>query len=222
MHGKIAFCFDLDSTITMGEILPQLAQPLGVADDMKMLTELTMKGFIPFSQSFNLRIKLLAQLPLEESVKIVSNISLNDYIVSFIKKHKDDCYIITGNLDCYISNLITGRIGCDFFCSKGDLRDGKLYGVEHIVDKADIVTKIKEEYDAVITIGDGSNDIGMTQISDIGIAYSGVRQSPQALIDVADIVIYSADELVDTLEHIREIYVSTGKLPCLSKKNKTA
>ena len=41
---RTAFCFDLDNTITRQEILPVLADDLGLADDMAVLTRLTMDG----------------------------------------------------------------------------------------------------------------------------------------------------------------------------------
>ena len=47
---KIAF--DLDGTVTKVETLPLLAEELDLADEMKLLTDLTLSGKIPFKKSF--------------------------------------------------------------------------------------------------------------------------------------------------------------------------
>ena len=46
------FLFDLDSTITKKEILPEIARKIGKEDEMRRLTEETMNGVLPFKQSF--------------------------------------------------------------------------------------------------------------------------------------------------------------------------
>ncbi|GEM_PF-1775361 len=201
---KLAFCFDLDSTVTTKEILPQLAKKLEVEDDMKLVTELTMRGEIPFENSFNLRIKLLSLLSLRESVEIINETPLSHSIVSFIKENIEDCYIITGNLDCYITELIETKIGCKFFCSKGEIVDGRLKGVKEIINKAEIVSSIKSQYQKVITIGDGSNDIEMTKVADFGIAFSGIRPSPETLLDVADYCVENDVQLLDVLNTLKD------------------
>ena len=45
------FIFDLDSTITKIEILPEISKMIG-DKEMRELTEQTMKGEIPFKHSF--------------------------------------------------------------------------------------------------------------------------------------------------------------------------
>ena len=51
MNKKVAFCLDLDGTITREEILPWLARDLGLFEEMLALTEATIKGVIPFERS---------------------------------------------------------------------------------------------------------------------------------------------------------------------------
>lgn len=50
------FLFDLDSTITAKEILPEISQIVGKEQEMRDMTESAMKGIIPFKKSFLNRI----------------------------------------------------------------------------------------------------------------------------------------------------------------------
>ncbi len=198
-----AYCFDLDSTVTTAEILPQLARELDCLDDMKLLTELTMKGLIPFDRSFNLRIKLLSLLPLERSVEIINQTPLSARISQFIRDNRENCFVITGNLDCYITEFIGANLGCKFYCSKGDVADGKLKGIARIIDKAAALREVKAKFGRVIAIGDGNNDIEMFKAADAAIAYGGVRPPPQALVDAATCRADNEDELFAALERVK-------------------
>ena len=44
------FLFDMDSTITRKEVLPEISQKINKVDEMRQLTEATMRGEIPFNE----------------------------------------------------------------------------------------------------------------------------------------------------------------------------
>ena len=52
MNDDLIFLFDLDSTITKVEILPEISKMISAEKEMRQLTEDTMKGVIPFQYSF--------------------------------------------------------------------------------------------------------------------------------------------------------------------------
>ena len=62
------FCFDFDGTVSSAEALPRLAKEADIEEEMATLTEITMKGILPFAQSFRLRVKLLSMLPMARSM----------------------------------------------------------------------------------------------------------------------------------------------------------
>ena len=120
MSGYI-FLFDLDSTITKKEILPTISEKIGKLDEMRKMTEATMRGEIPFKTSFLNRVDILKSVKVSEVQKIVSNIPLNDEIAKFIKDNKERCYVVTGNLDIWICDLMK-KIGMSshVYCSKAN------------------------------------------------------------------------------------------------------
>ena len=204
---RVAFCFDLDSTITKKEIIPTLSREIGLEYEMDLLTELTMNGIVPFESSFRLRAKLISLIPLDDCIRIISGIPLELKIVEFVKRNISDCYIVTGNLDVLVHSLITNKLGCEYFSSVADIQGGKLCGVKTIVNKACVIEQLKMIYDKVIAVGDGSNDIGMVENANVGIAYSGVRRAPDDLIKAADLSAETEIELCAILSNERQTCV---------------
>lgn len=197
-YKQTAFCFDLDATITQEEILPIIAKEIGVFEEMKALTEAAMQGTISFESSFRLRCKILEEVPINKVKDIISNIKLNEKIVSFINKNKESSYIITGNLDVWIDELIK-KIDCKYYSSTAMTKHNKLIGINKIIDKKDAIKDIKNRFSNIIVIGDGMNDVRMFEIADVSIAYGGVNNPPETLIQLADFVTYHEDGLCNIL-----------------------
>ena len=89
---KIAYCFDLDGTVTKTEILPCIASDLGVSDEIATLTRATMDGHIEFDASFRLRCLILGQVNPEVVRTIVSNIPLDESLLFFIRSNSANCF----------------------------------------------------------------------------------------------------------------------------------
>ena len=130
------FLFDLDSTITKKEILPEISRKIGKEKEMRDITEKTMRGVIPFKQSFLSRIEILKNTSVQEVNELVSNIAINEYICDFINNNTDRCYVVTGNLDIWISGLMK-RIGLKhhYYCSKAYAENDKIKQVISVADK---------------------------------------------------------------------------------------
>lgn len=97
--SEYIFLFDLDSTISKQEILPTISKKIGKIDEMRALTEATMRGELPFKTSFLQRVQILSGIDVSEVRRMVSQIPLNEAISKFIVENSDRCYIVTGNLD---------------------------------------------------------------------------------------------------------------------------
>jgi P-type E1-E2 ATPase len=48
--------------------------------------------------------------------------------------------------------------------------------------------ELKDEFDRLVAIGDGFNDVPMFDVADIGIAFNGLHSAPDALISVSNYV----------------------------------
>ncbi|HZK57780.1 MAG TPA: HAD-IB family phosphatase [Clostridia bacterium] len=194
MKKRTFFAFDLDGTVTKQEILPIIAEELNIEDEMRLLTELTLNGTIGFDESFEFRVNILKKIPLSRIHEIISTIELDRDIENFIHKNKENCAIVTGNLDVWLTPLIQ-RLDCKFYSSKGYARGDRLIGLTEIIDKSKAISEIRKYADNVVSIGESANDIPMFAESDITVAFGGVHQPAMDIIQISDYVIYDGNTL---------------------------
>ena len=156
-----------------------------------------MQGDLPFEESFKSRVQLLSDLPIDYVQNIVKNVELNERLSKFLRKYKDRCYIVTGNLDVWICKLVE-RLGMDghCFCSHAKVKDNKLVGIEEIVNKKQVVSTMGEN---LIVVGDVSNDAEMISMATFGIGFGGVREIAPPVLKVCTHAIYDEDKLVNFL-----------------------
>lgn len=191
------FVFDLDSTITKVEILPEIAKIIEKENELLEITEKTMQGDIPFEDSFIERVKLLKDIDVSVVNDTISKIPLNSGITQFIIENIDQCYIATGNLDVWIEGLIqkihmTNRC----FCSKSIIKNNKIEKIRSIVNKGEVVSQFNKP---VIAIGDGANDVEMMKNATIGIGFGGVRKLGTALLESVDFAVYDDQKIYELL-----------------------
>jgi len=184
---KTAIAFDLDGTITKLEILPEIAREIDLFDEMSLLTEATMNGILPFEKSFKLRCRLLKDVPISRVQEIVNSVPLNDEILDFIQNNRACCAVITGNLDVWVYPLIE-KIGCRFFVSNAKHEGDTLLGIDTFINKADALRTLQSEFNQVVVIGEGMNDVSMFEIADIKIAYGGVHTPNSTVLQLSDYV----------------------------------
>ncbi|QCI98476.1 HAD-IB family phosphatase [Agrobacterium larrymoorei] len=190
-----AFAFDLDGTITKAELLPMIASELGLESEMRLLTELTMAGSIPFEDSFRLRFAILRSAGIDRIRSIVSEVEFDPDIEDFIRNNIDRCFVVTGNLDLWIQPLIE-RLGCKFYTSTATTDDeGRITGLDVVMRKNVAGLELKERFGRLVSIGDGFNDIPIFDVADIGVAFTGLHNAPDALVSVSNYVALNGKSL---------------------------
>ncbi len=194
-----AFCFDLDGTLTARELLPAIAAETGLVAEIEALTMATINGVLPFESSFRLRCRLLADVPISRVHAIVSGLPLFQDIIAFIQARPQSCYVITGNLDAWVSGLLA-RIGVPFFASQAATDGDRLLGVTSVLDKGAAVQRVRADHARIVAVGDGVGDMAMFENADLRIAYAGLHPPVPMLVASADMVCTSQVALVRALE----------------------
>lgn len=191
------FLFDLDSTITKVEILPEISKMIGKEKEIRELTESTMQGVVPFKHSFLKRVSILGTTSVEEVNKMIADIPLNESVARFISTNRDRCYVVTGNLDVWISGLMK-KIGMEnhCFCSKAIVDNDNISKVVSVLDKRKTVEQFVQP---IVAIGDGDNDSDMAIFADIAIGFGGVRAIASSLIRNIDYAFYDENKLTQFL-----------------------
>lgn len=192
------FVFDLDGTITKVETLPLLAKELNLAEEMQLLTDLTLSGKIPFEKSFKLRYLVLRNIPLKTIQEIMAAVELDADIADFIRANKKDCAVVTGNLDCWIEPIVA-KLGCESFSSTSELNEN-LPVLKKILNKGAVIRELKKTYDKIIAVGESFNDVPMLKEADVAIAYGGVHQPVSTAISISNYVVFNGSELCRLLK----------------------
>lgn len=191
------FLFDMDSTITRKEVLPEISRKINKLPEMRALTEATMRGEIPFKTSFLKRVRILSDISVKEVNEIVSDIPLNPMIADFIKQNNERCYVVTGNLDVWISGLMRKlNMENHTYCSKADVVDDRISKVVSVIDKELMVRQFVQP---IVSIGDGDNDSGMAMRADIALGFGGVRNIAPSLLRNIDYAFYQDDKCAEFL-----------------------
>lgn len=200
---KIAFCFDLDGTVTKQEILPLIAKEVGLNEEINLLTDITLKGIIPFETSFKLRVRLLSTIAISVVRNVIDKVILDDNISNFIQENKSNCYIISGNLDVWVGEFIKTYLGCEYYTSKAKYEGDTLLGIERILNKGKSIDELREKYQKIVAVGDSMNDCSMFEKSEVKIAYGGIHNPVDTLIKLSDYVIYDSKSLTRLLNSIK-------------------
>ncbi len=196
---RTGFAFDLDGTLTRAELLPLIAQAAGLQEEIGLLTRLTIDGTIPFTASFRLRFAVLKSLPFAQVQAATSQVELDPGLAAFVQAHPHQCRVVTGNIPQWIQPLVD-RLGCGLHSSEVSVSETHPLQLTRIINKADAVVAMRQEFDRVVAIGDGANDVAMFDAADISIAYGGVHEPAPSLLEVADYVVYESSSLCRLLD----------------------
>ena len=162
---------------------------------MELLTNLTIRGLIPFESSFRLRCRILREVPVSRVREIVSSIPLDPLIEEFIRENRQRCVIVTGNLDVWVGPALE-RLGCEFATSIGLAHNDRLESITHILRKDEAVKALRTRgFTQVVAIGEGFNDIPMFEASDIGVAFGGVHPTVPEIVQLANYVVFGSKSL---------------------------
>jgi HAD superfamily phosphoserine phosphatase-like hydrolase len=197
----IKFIFDLDGTITAQETLPLIAKRFGVQDEIGTLTKETVQGNVPFIESFIKRVHILGKLPVSEIAELLEGVALHGSVAQFISENKDKCVIATGNIDCWVSRLVS-RIGCQFFGSEGIVKDNRVIKLTKILKKEAVVEQFQQEGYKVVFVGDGNNDIEAMRMADVAIAAGLTHYPAKSVLTVCDYLILNEKALCRQLNQL--------------------
>jgi len=195
------FIFDLDGTVTKQETLPLISKHFNIQNEIDNLTMETVKGNIPFVESFIRRVYILGQLPINEVSELLEGVELYSKITDFISQHSENCIVATGNLECWIDKL-TKKIGCCCYCSDGIIENNKVLKLTSILKKENLVKRYQSEGEKVVFIGDGNNDVEAMRLADVSIG-SGLTHMPaNSVLSIANYLIFNEEALCRQLNQL--------------------
>ena len=181
---KLLIC-DMDKTIVDAETLDEVAEAVGIGQQVATITEQAMRGEIDFDASLRQRVGLLKGQPEQAFIDMANACRLNPGAEQLVQKAGQAglyTVLISGGFDT-IARPIARRLGFDEVHSNrlevdnGILTGGVLAPIVDANSKRALLLSIaaKMGIDPVecCAIGDGANDIPMITLAGLGIAYQG-------------------------------------------------
>lgn len=201
-NKKTAFCFDFDGTITKEEVLPLIAKEINLYDEIKVLTDATIKGEIPLIGSLKLRFKLLESVPLDVIQSVILRVKLHQQLIDFINLNSHNCYVITANMDKWIE-VLKKKIKCNFITSKIKYDSEKKKIIDYkFIDKSKEILNVKKSFNKVVCVGEGMGDIGMFDNADIKIAFGAVHKPVSTIMEISNFYVNSEENLCKILNSL--------------------
>lgn len=194
------FVFDLDSTITRCELLPEIARSISIEVELAAMTERDMQHTGSFRDGFLQRVSMLKDVPLTRAKKIAADVPVHEEMARFIRQNASRCLILTGNLDVWIEPLID-RLGMNgrCACSHAVVDGNRVLGVRAVLDKGDVALNLPRPF---VAIGDGNNDAVMLRTADFGIGFGGVHALSEEVRRAADMLVNSEADLCTILNEL--------------------
>ena len=201
---KLLFLADMDSTMIGQECIDELADYVGVKQQVAAITELAMRGEIEFAPALRRRVALLKGLPAAVVDEVIANrIRLTPgarTLVATLRKNGAYTCLVTGGFTLFTTR-IAAMLGFDENRANTLALDagGRLTGevVEPIFGResklatlVELTRRLGIAPEATLVAGDGANDIAMIAAAGLGVAYHAkpkVAEAAAARIDHGDL-----------------------------------
>lgn len=203
---KKLFLSDMDATIVVGETIDDMAEALGIYDEISAITAAAMRGEIGYRDALSQRLALLKGIPKQTIATIAENVNITegaDQLLAEINRREMNSCLISGGFTVFtyhVSQLLgfkhhlANRLAYD----ENDCLNGHWQGdlVSAEVKEATLKTMAKQQgitLSETVAIGDGANDHRMIKHAGLGVAFYGKPM----LREVADAEIHSG-----TIDHL--------------------
>ena len=200
---KKLFLADMDSTMIQQECIDELADYVGLKDEVSAITERAMRGELPFEPALRERVALLKGLPLSVIDEIIANrITLmpgGRELVATMRANGVYCALVSGGFTVF-TGPIAGMFGFhEHRSNRLVIEDEKLAGrvEEPIVGREakyealiELRSKFNLELEDTLAVGDGANDLAMLGEAGLGVAYHAkpaVAEAAAARVDHGDL-----------------------------------
>lgn len=174
---------DMESTIIVNEMIDELADLLGLRDQIAEITRRAMNDEIDFATALRERVALLRGLPETALAEAGTRIRITPgarALVATMRAHGAYAVLVSGGFRVYTAG-IRDELGFDLDIANELLvEDGRLSGAvaEPILARDGKLASLKRlaaehglPLSATLAVGDGANDIDMLEAAGLGIAY---------------------------------------------------
>ncbi len=207
---------DMESTLIRNEMLDELADFVGLKDEIAGITARAMNGELDFEAAIEARVKLLQGLPVTTLAIAAERIRVMpgaEALIATMRAHGARTVLVSGGFR-FFTRLVAARLGIDAeFANDLVIEGDNLAGTvaKPILGRQAKFDRLMHEAASAgltlaetLAVGDGANDLDMIMAAGLGIAFHAkpvVAERAQWRIEHADLTAllyaqgYSADEI---------------------------
>ncbi len=193
---------DMESTIIEQELLDEIADSLGLHDQIAPITARAMAGELDFAEALRQRVGLLKGVPTSLLDDVAGRISLTPgarTLVQTMRAAGALTALVSGGFSCFTERVAAT---CGFDSHQANhliIEDGRLTGTvaEPLLDrnaKAEALAGLAAgqglEMGACCAVGDGANDIALLRAAGLGVGFrpkTALRQAADVTINHGDL-----------------------------------
>lgn len=181
---KLLVC-DMDSTIIQSETLDDIAESVGIGEQVKAITARAMQGEMDFRQSLDERVSLLAGMAEDIFDEIANTVQFNsgaEKLVGLARQQGLRTVLVSGGFEPIVK-VVANSLGFDrYVCNYLEISNGEITSkvIDPVVDGDTKLNILQEECQQLsihpsqaCAIGDGANDIQMLQAAGLGVGFQG-------------------------------------------------
>ena len=199
---KALFLADLESTIIGQEMLDELAEALGLRDEISRITSRAMAGELDFAEALSARVGLLAGLPTSALDEAARRMTLNPgakTLVQTLREAGVTTALVTGGFSQFAEPIAAACGFDEIAANRLEVANGRLTGTvaEPLLDRDGKLATLERlaaqrgvGSEAACAVGDGANDAAMLAAAGLGVAYRGkpaARAAARVSIDHGDL-----------------------------------
>lgn len=199
---KALLVADLESTIIGQEMLDELADSLGLRDQVSAITARAMAGELDFAAALDQRVGLLKGLPEAALETAAGRMTLTPgarQLVATMAAHGAYTALVSGGFTCFAGPVAEACGFDEVVANRLIIEDGRLSGAaaRPLVDREAKLATLERlacerglGLEAACAVGDGANDRALLGAAGLGVAYHGkpvARAAARARIDHGDL-----------------------------------
>ncbi|MDA8016835.1 MAG: phosphoserine phosphatase SerB [Thermoanaerobaculia bacterium] len=183
---------DMESTVIRNEMLDELADFVGIRQQVQEITSRAMNNELDFREALDQRVALLRGLPISTLHEALETIRFDPgarSLVATSRAHGSYCALVSGGFT-FFTDWVQDRVGFhEARANVLEIEDGLLTGnvVPPILDRdaklralLELCERLSIEPQDAVAVGDGANDLAMLQAAGMGVAFHGKQAVTEA------------------------------------------